>query len=224
MESVFNGDIINETIVCFKCSNVYHATCRDKRGTLISDSICSKTFLPKFRAISNHYGDDKGRWGNFLYICGSCKLDFIDVDSKLSKSCDVALQSSPLLHCKETQSQSLNLVNGESQTFTSGNINELSFDSSNSDLNVCDMNLENNDKTIHDHIVSVNKSTLNCSDVMSDIKTLTKLNEEVLANIKSLQKLSNEHAANFGKQIDDIIKQSVKSSSQNVHSEAHHSI
>ena len=210
----FNGDIINETIVCFKCSHMYHATCRDKRGQLTGKSICSKPFLPKFRALSNHFGDDKNRWGNFLYICGVCKMEVVN-DDELTSKCDVALQNSPFLHTKETQSQSPTLVTSESQTLMSGNVHEFSFNSINSDVNVCDSIHDDSNEIVDDLNVSGTNTTLDCTDVIDDIKTLTKLNEEVLANIKSLQKLSNDHANTFGKQIDDI-KETLKSTSHSV--------
>ena len=205
----FDGDIINETIECSKCCQSYHATCRDKRGLLTDNSICSKTFLPKFRALSAHYREDNSRWGNFLFVCGLCEIETgtkVDNIASLTNSREVSVQNSPLSHSKETQSVSPIFISSDSQTLTSGNILESSFNSLNSYVNVCDhVNPENEDS----HVSSQDCTLQGCTDIIGNIEGLTKLNEEVLKNIQSLRKLSAEHAASFENQINDI-KQTLK--------------
>ena len=222
----FDGDIINETIDCSKCLQTYHATCRDKRGIITDNSICSKTFLPKFRALSAHYGGDKSRWGNFVFICGLCDTG-IEVDNNIplcdniaSSFCEVSVQNSPLLLSKETQSQTQTFVSSGSQTLTSGNILESSFDSVKSYLDICNVDTDskeghllNLDEPEPEPNVNLNINNSECnetnqiyqgSNIVNEMRKLTQLNNEVLENIKSLKELSLEHASNFVNQLSNL--------------------
>ena len=73
-----------------KCCNTYHVVCRDRRGLVIKGSISNKIFQPKFRVISHHYGKDKNRWGNFVYICGNCSVYFSCTDNASTSVTDTA--------------------------------------------------------------------------------------------------------------------------------------
>ena len=215
----FNGDILNETIECSKCSESYHAVCRDKKGQLGISSICPKTFLPYFRSLSAHYGADKDRWGQFNFVCGNCNVNESTFHHSTPISHDVSIKNiAPLYHCTETQTTPKLSRSAECQTITSGNILELSLNSvdTNSPIDVCNA-IDLTSSTLsfaQDELGNSTHSVIEqFPDIVNDFKTLTKLNEEVLVNIKSLQKLSKEQGIHFDNQITDL-KNSLKSTIQ----------
>ena len=207
-----------EVISCSVCTTLFHALCRDKRGNPNAESISSKSFYYTFVMISNHIKPHQSRLGQFKFVCQPCcaktnksqKQTSTNNKTVKPKSFDFAAQVSPVVNSRKSQSQSAKLVTNASQTLASGNIHELSYSSSGSDINVCDLFSDVEDNTASNNNVSDILNSTNCTDIIADIKTLTRLNEEVLKNIKSLQKVSNDHATSFGKQIYDI-SQSLKS-------------
>ena len=216
-----------EVISCSICNNLFHALCRDARGNNDIASISSKSFYDSFNMISNHIKPHQSRWGQFKFVCQSCcaktnKAQKLAKNKTVkSKSCDIAIQVSPTIYSKQTQSQFSKLITNASQTLTSGNIHESSFNSVHSDVNICDLFSDVDDNTLNN---TDTHTSSGCTDIIANIKTLTKLNEDVLSNIKSLQQLSNEHATSFGKKIDDI-SQTLKSvnCTQNLPNQSHDS-
>ena len=124
--------------------------------------------------ISHHYGDNKNRWGNFVYVCGNCSVDFSCTDNARETSVsDVAIQCCTPNHCKSAQSQPQFVTSG-SQILISGNQNESSFSSVDSYINVCDsIHSDSIDSNTNMHDVSIPKN----NNVLDNIKSLTKLNE-----------------------------------------------
>ena len=189
-----------EVISCSVCCNLFHAVCRDKRGNYESSAISTKSFYDNYNLISNHVKPHQSRWGSFNFLCKPCSAKNI----KALKRKTVKVKSS------ETQTLPQTFLSSECQTVTSGNIHELSINSVKSDfIDICN-ETDSHDCNSMDSTPNIPNYADNCPDLLNDIKSLTKLNEEVLENIKSLHKLSSEHGIEFGNKINDI-KQSLKS-------------
>ena len=91
-------------------------------------------------------------------------------------------------HCKSAQSQPQFVTSG-SQTLISGNINESSFSSVDSYVNVCDS------------IILIRLIVIQIYIMLAFLKIrmslIMSLNEEILSNIKTLQKVSEDNATGF---------------------------
>lgn len=79
-----SSNVVEESINCHVCDNLFHAYCRDKRGLYSNESICTKTFLDSFAPVKAKYGVNAQRWGNFCFICDVCD-DFLKRNPKSSK-------------------------------------------------------------------------------------------------------------------------------------------
>ena len=171
----FNGDIVSECISCSICCKQFHALCRNKKGAFSSSSICSKTFFDMYAPLSAHYGSNKARWGQFIFICNLCNSKYPGLFPKSNGTNDlidvVSLVQSPTKYSPVSKSN-------ETQTLISGSLNGYNSD--------CDS----------EH------GSAGSPGVLNEINKLTKLSEAVLENIKCIQNLSDDHAKNFTNKID----------------------
>ena len=61
-----------ESISCYLCSDRFHACCREKRGTISANAICTPSALRMVLPLITKYGSQGDRWGNFMFICDRC--------------------------------------------------------------------------------------------------------------------------------------------------------
>ena len=127
--------------------------------------------------------------GKIMYVCGNCSVDFSCTDNaKETSVIDVAIQCFTPNHCKSAQSQP-QFVSSGSQTLISGNINESSFSSVDSYVNVCDS------------IILIRLIVIQIYMMLAFLKIrmslIMSLNKEILSNIKTLQKVSEDNATGF---------------------------
>ena len=80
----FNGDIVSECIKCSICYKQFHALCRDSKACFTDNSICSKTFFDMYGPLAAHYGRNKSRWGQFIFICSLCNTQYPGLFPKAS--------------------------------------------------------------------------------------------------------------------------------------------
>lgn len=161
----FDGDILNETVVCYSCSKSYHTTCRNSKGSPLTSSICTTPFFEVYSPISSHYGVNKKRWGKFAFICEFCNTpDLFNI-----KASDKIIDVVNVI--KESPNKS-----SDTQTFISGNMN--GFDS------VCE--LDYNDKNASNSTLLDNVKTLldlnnQILDGIKSLQTDTATNSENFA-------------------------------------------
>ena len=176
----FNGNIISESIKCSICCKLFHALCRDKKASFTDTSICSKTFFDLYGPLSAHYGRNKSRWGQFIFICNLCHTQYPGLFPKTNATDElidvVKLTDSP------KKLPPLSLKANESQTVISGCIGGYSHS---------------------DSSISVDPDF----DLSGKILALTKLNEEVLDNIKALNQFSSENASNINQELKKLLEQ-----------------
>ena len=97
-----NNNAIEESITCNICENMFHAHCRDTRGTPLNTSICTKTFVDSFRPVSTKYGSNSERWGNFVFICGDCTKNLKSLSRKKITVLNKQVQCEP---CTEVSNE-----------------------------------------------------------------------------------------------------------------------
>ena len=67
--------IVNETIKCYLCNNLFHALCRSGRGYQSEESVCPKSFYDQFQQISSHSNKHNKRWGFISFVCHGCSSE-----------------------------------------------------------------------------------------------------------------------------------------------------
>ena len=102
---------VNESICCHLCNDRFHACCREKRGSISSNAICTPSTLKYILPLIAKYGNQSERWGNFMFICdrcskkisslkntvktsdNSCNTSFSNTDNTGAKTSDSSLTS-----------------------------------------------------------------------------------------------------------------------------------
>ena len=156
----FNGDIVSESISCSICCNQYHALCRDKKGSFTNSSICSKNFFEMYGPLSAHYGNNKTRWGQFIFMCKRCNSNYPGLFPKTDTGAFIDVVNLVKSPTKCLPSSKCN----EAQTLISGNLSGYNSD--------CD-----SDKDL-DIASDIKKLTNLNMEVLDNIKTLQQLSSD----------------------------------------------
>ena len=109
--------VSEEVISCSVCSCLFHALCRDSKGSYDSSAISTKSFYDTFCLISGHAHPHQSCWGYFRFICYGCSAKFSKQAGKQNTA---------------------KTMDSDTQTIVSGNIGQNSLDASANTVDVDD--------------------------------------------------------------------------------------
>lgn len=173
----FNGDLVGESISCSICCRLFHALCRDIKGAFNNSSICSKSFFDMFGPLAAHYKQNASRWGQFLFICQNCYIDYPGLFPKNNDEYIDVVKSPVKCNFAHKTNEAQTVISGSIQ----GNVSEYS-------------------NAIADEISNLTK--LN-NQILENIKSLEKLsNENATTFSDKIDKLTNQFLS--GNQTDNV--------------------
>ena len=182
---------LDESISCSLCGDLFHALCRDARGRLEDEAICTKSLLDMIRPAVADYGKHAQRWGNFMFLCKKCKKK---VQSLSNSQSNESINTSNTLNLK-------NVVNKDDVTMIDCSCNT----EPNETVNVEEKDVTTDDRNHNsdNHVIASVSSivTRNVQSMFSTMKDdfLASVDERIAERLQSALTINSPLSSTFAR-------------------------